>query len=257
MKLALIGKGAIAQFVCDAAKLRGHVTGSILVRPEALAENPELYIGSLNDLPEDTDIVIDCAGHQALAEHGPDILASGMDLITVSLGVLADQRVADNLETAARDGNATLHLASGAIGALDSLKAAAVGKLVSVVYVGRKPPAGWRGSPAETKLDLDALTTAQTHFDGSARHAALEYPKNANVAAAVALTGLGMDDTKVRLIADPAISQNVHEIEAEGDFGQFRFQISGNSLPGSPRSSALAAMSILAKLDQISQPVSI
>ena len=178
-------------------------------------------------------------------------------MITVSLVALADKRVAERLEEAAKSGGATLHLASGAIGALDCLKAAAVGELTSVTYVGRKPPKGWVGSPAADKMALDKLQTAQTHFDGSARVAALEYPKNANVAAAVALAGLGLDATKVRLIADPAITQNIHEIEASGAFGQFRFQISGNSLPDNPRSSALAAMSVLAKLDQLSAPVTI
>ena len=76
------------------------------------------------------------------------------------------------------------------------------------------------------------------------------YPKNANVAAAVALAGDGFDATRVHLIADPRISQNIHEIHSSGEFGSFSFQIKGQSLPDNPRSSALAAMSVISKLEQ-------
>jgi aspartate dehydrogenase len=200
--------------------------------------------------------MIDCAGHMALRTHGPDILRKGTDLTTVSLGALADTELFRSLEQAAIEGHAKLHLVSGAIGALDCLRAARVGDLRSVTYIGRKPPGSWKGSPAETRLDLDNLTAgAETHFDGTARDAATEYPKNANVAAAVALAGIGFDNTLVKLIADPAISENIHEIQATGDFGSFSFQIRGHSLPDNPKSSALAAMSVVSNLEQESQSI--
>ncbi|MCT4609686.1 MAG: aspartate dehydrogenase [Pelagimonas sp.] len=254
MNIGIIGKGAIAQFVIAGLAARGHSLSAILLRPERVQATPE--VGRVEDLP-DLDLMIDCAGHSALASYGPQILRRGMDLITVSLGALADRQIETALTEAALAGSAKLHLASGAIGALDCLSAARTGQLHSVTYTGRKPPKGWRGSAAEDRLALDDLTTATPHFEGSARDAALTYPKNANVAAAVALAGIGFDDTQVRLIADPTITQNIHEISASGDFGQFSFQISGNSLPDNPRSSALAAMSVLAKLDQLTQPVSL
>ena len=160
------------------------------------------------------------------------------------------------LKDAANEGRATLHLASGAIGALDCLRAGRVGELQAVTYVGRKPPAGWTGSPAEETIDLDSLGgEARIHFEGSARDAAIRYPKNANVAAAVALAGIGMDETMVRLIADPTIEQNIHEVQATGDFGSFSFEIRGNALPDNPRSSALAAMSAVSVAEQLSRRV--
>lgn len=108
---------------------------------------------------------------------------------------------------------------------------------------GTKPPAGWAGSPAGDALDLATLSASTAHFTGTARAAALAYPKNANVAAAVALAGVGFDETQVHLIADPGATQNTHQIEARGVFGSFDFTISGNTLPDNPKSSALAAMS--------------
>jgi aspartate dehydrogenase len=258
MKIGLIGKGAIANYVSAALEKRGHSVGAILLRPERVMENPALYVGAVQDLPNDLDLMIDCAGHSALIAYGADILLRGVDLITVSVGALADQQLYDHLKNAALQSNAKMHIASGAIGALDCLQSARVGRLDSVTYVGRKPPNGWKGSPAEQVLDLDALTGgAKMHFQGTARAAALAYPKNANVAAAVALAGIGFDDTQVQLIADADVTENIHEIEAAGEFGSFRFQISGQSLPDNPSSSALAAMSVLSKVEQISQPISL
>ncbi len=243
MRLGIIGAGAIGKYVREKALESGHEIVALLRRSDRVA-----------DLPDDIELMIDCAGHAALREYGPDILRRGTDLLTVSIGALADADLFDELNRAATHGGATLHLASGAIGALDCLRAAHVGDLQSVTYVGRKPPQGWRGSPAATRLDLDNLTAgAATHFDGSARDAAIQYPKNANVAAAVALAGIGFDDTQVELIADPNISDNIHEIRARGDFGSFTFEIRGRSLPDNPRSSALAAMSVISKLDEVSR----
>lgn len=256
MKIGLIGKGAIARYVSTALDARSLNIAAILVRPDKARGGSE--VGSVEALPSDLDLMIDCAGHAALTSHGPKILARGTDIISVSIGALADPKTEAALTQAAQDGGSKLHLASGAIGALDCLSAARIGKLHSVTYTGRKPPMGWKGSPAEAKLDLEGLTEgAQMHFEGSARDAALEYPKNANVAAAVALAGLGFDETKVELVADAQVTKNIHEVTAEGEFGQFHFQISGNALPDNPRSSALAAMSVLSKLDQITRSISL
>jgi aspartate dehydrogenase len=256
MKIGLIGNGAIASYVLTQLSCRGKSPAVILVRPERVPKNPSIYVGAVDALPGDLDLMIDCAGHGALASHGPAILARGINLITVSLGALADARVHRALERAAQEGGSTLHLASGAIGALDCLSAARSGGLTQVTYTGRKPPQSWKGSPAEQRLALDDLMDgAAVHFEGSARQAALEYPKNANVAAAVAFAGLGFDKTMVRLIADASVTHNIHEIEASGAFGSFSFRISGNSLPDNPKSSALAAMSVLSKVNQLSQRI--
>jgi len=261
MRLGIIGVGAIGRYVRDQAIERGHEIRAILVRTDRLRDySAELHgapgVDKVADLPDDIDHMVDCAGHAALRAYGADILRCGIDLTTVSLGALADSGLYRELENAAIEGDSKLHLVSGAIGTLDCLQAARVGHLQNVTYIGRKPPRGWKGSPAETKLDLDDLSGgAKSHFEGSARDAAIEYPKNANVAAAVALAGVGFDDTQVQLIADPTISENIHEIRASGDFGSFSFEIRGHSLPDNPRSSALAAMSVISKLEQKSQRI--
>ncbi|WP_102110279.1 aspartate dehydrogenase, partial [Oceaniglobus roseus] len=191
-------------------------------------------------------LALECAGHGALTEHGPALLAAGIDLIAVSSGAMADPEVSRRL-LAAQDGGGRLSFASGAIGALDALAAAREGGLEEVTYRGSKPPAGWRGSPAEAVLDLDRLAAPAVHFTGTAREAARRYPQNANVAASVAMAGLGFDATRVELVADPALARNVHALTFRGAFGSAGFEIAGESLPGAPKSSALTAMSLIAE----------
>ncbi len=253
MNIALIGHGPIARSVAAHLAQDIQITLShVIARPgrqdAARAALGVPAVSSVAALPDGIDLVVDCAGHPGLRAHGMAVLRRGIDLLTVSNGALADADFALELEDAAKAGNAQLRLLPGAIGAVDALAAASIGGLDSVVYTGRKPLAGWAGSAAEDALDLAALTEAATHFEGTAREAALRYPKNANVAATIALAGIGMDETQVRLIADPTITANRHEIEAIGAFGRFTFAIEGASLPDNPASSALTAMSVVRAL---------
>jgi aspartate dehydrogenase len=124
------------------------------------------------------------------------------------------------LRAAAALGGTHMRIPSGAVGGLDALAAARLGGLTSVTYVGRKPVAAWQGTKAEESVVLADISAATAVFEGTAREAALAYPQNANVAAAIALAGVGFDATRVTLIADPAARGNEHHIEAEGAFGR-------------------------------------
>lgn len=260
--IAIIGSGAIGEAVAGyLAASESVCIGVAIIEPGMQARARDIYgrqvavVTDFADANNPVDLVVDCGGHPALRQHGETVLSRGTDLVSVSSGALADADLYERLAAAARRGRSQLRIVSGAIGALDALSAARVGALQQVTYRGRKPPKGWRGSPAESKLDLDSLAEAAVHFSGSARNAALEYPKNANVAASVALAGIGFDDTLVELVADPDATRNVHEIVAEGDFGRFEFRIEGASLPDNPRSSAITAMSVVREILNPSSPI--
>ena len=261
LNVAILGHGPVGVYV--ARHLVNHdVIGvaGFLCRPGREADASNIIDGvpavsNLSQLPTRPDLVADCGGHAALRQHGVTILRSGIDLATVSTGALADTDLAIALETAAREGGTRLQLASGAIGALDIIAAANIEGLENLIYRGRKPPSGWKGSPAEDKLDLENLSGPEIHFSGTAREAALLYPKNANVAASVALAGPGFDETFVELIADPSITRNIHEVEATGAFGNLHFRVEANPFPENPRSSMLAAMSMVSIIRQRVAPV--
>ena len=108
-----------------------------------------------------------------------------------------------------------------------------------------KPPQAWRGTAAEQVLDLDHSEMERVFFQGSAREAALSYPKNVNVGVAIALVGLGMDATHVRLVSSRNVTDPFGRIEARGVFGYFRFDIFARAAADNPKTSALTAYSIL------------
>lgn len=250
MTIAILGAGAMAGLFVKTCTTKGiSLTSQIVRQGKERANMGMIQLFSVDDLPANTRLLVDCAGHEGLIEHGPAALRRGIDVLTISIGALADPSIFKMLESAAEEGGSTLQLASGAIGGLDVLRAAAIEKIDKVTYRGRKPPEGWRGSRAEDFLDLSSLHNhAVTHFKGTAREAALAYPKNTNVAAAVAIAGIGMDETIVELIADPNALGNTHEIEATGSFGTMTFSIMCFGLPENPRSSALAALSMVAAI---------
>ena len=190
------------------------------------------------------DLVVECATHEAVRETVPPLLAAGIDVVIVSIGALGQPENVARLEQAARTGEARAIAVSGAIGGLDVLRSARLAGLDSVTYIGRKPSAAWKDTPAEQILDLPNLAEATAFYEGNAVEAARDYPKNTNVTAAVALAGIGFEKTRVRLIADPAAPGNTHELEASGAFGNFRIVLNNKPLPENPKTSWLAALSV-------------
>lgn len=189
-------------------------------------------------------LVVECAGHSAVRDVCPNVLARGADLIVISVGALADRAVETALREAAQGSAGRLTLPAGAVGGLDLLAAARLAGLDRVQYVSRKPPRAWKGTQAEGVVALDSLADAVEFYRGDAREAALAFPQNANVAAAIALAGIGFERTEVALVADPGASGNEHRWVAEGAFGRAEMRVAGRPLPENPKTSWLAALSL-------------
>ncbi|MCK0150124.1 aspartate dehydrogenase [Marivita sp. S6314] len=189
-------------------------------------------------------VVAECAGHAAVGAYGTQVLEAGSDLVVASVGALADAALFDRLKSVAQAQARQVVVPSGAIGGIDVLAAAHLSDLTSVRYTGRKPPGAWAGTPAEAKHDLSRVDTPTIIFEGSARAAAEAYPKNANVAATLALAGLGMDHTQVTLVADPTTADNIHEFTLASSAVEASVQLVGKPSPRNPKTSQTTALSI-------------
>ncbi len=259
LNVTLIGFGAIAQGILDRLPANVRVSHVVVRADKITTMQTTLPAGmvAVDAVPSNATLVLECAGHSALHEHIVPALKRGISCAVLSVGALSEAGLPEALEQAAKIGNTQVHLLSGAIGAIDALAAAKLGGLNSVTYTGRKPPAGWRGSPAEQLCDLSTLTEPFTFLQASARVAAQQFPKNANVAATVSLAGLGLDATQVRLIADPTVTENVHEVHAVGAFGSFKLEMRGNPLPNNPKTSMLTVLSALRFLSNQANAITI
>jgi aspartate dehydrogenase len=208
---------------------------------DALAARPTLFV--------------ECGGHGALRAHGASVLQGGVDLLVASVGALADAELERTLLEAAKRGNAQVLLPSGALGGLDALGSARYAGLDEVRYTSVKAVRAWRGTHAETLLDLDKVERATEFFKGNARDAARLFPQNANVAAAVALAGCGFERTSVVLTADPGARGNRHRIQASGPFGMIDVTVEGKTLPDNPKTSMLAPMSLVRAIESRSAAI--
>jgi aspartate dehydrogenase len=245
LRVALIGCGAIGSSVIELLKGDASLAVVAVVVPhegvaaaQAVLQTlaPGVQVGTA--VPASgVDLVVETAGHAAIEEHVLPALRRGTPCVVASVGALSAQGLAEKLEIAAITGGTQVQLIAGAIGAIDALAAARIGGLDNVRYTGRKPPRAWKGTPAEQGRDLDALTAECVIFEGSAREAAT-----------VSLAGLGLDRTQVRLIADPAVDENVHTVEAEGAFGSFELSMRNKPLAANPKTSALTVYSAVRAL---------
>ncbi len=261
MRLAIVGYGTIAALALEtlAQALDAPLDAAIvLVKPgngaraQAMLEKAgaklarETHIVETIDavLALSPDVVAEAAGHGALSDCGAAVLRAGKQLIVTSVGALADSDLRGALESAAKAGAGRWEAIPGAVGGLDILRAAKLSGLDQVTYTSRKPPRAWKGTKAETLVALEQLTQETVFFEGDAGEAAQQYPQNANVAATIALAGAGFESTRVRLVADPAVSRNVHEVQVRANCAEFSIRIEGKPAPDNPKTSLTTAYSL-------------
>jgi aspartate dehydrogenase len=254
-RVVLLGCGAIGSVVARELLngAAGTLAGVLVRRPstrDTIADiSDRTWIGTRIDeaLALEPTLLVECAGHHAVFESVEPFLRAGVSALITSTGALADSLGRAALVEAAHAGNAEIRLSAGAIAGMDGLAALAVGGLVEVRYTCAKPPRAWLGTAAESLIDLNACRERVVFFEGNARDAAEQYPKNANIAATVAFTGLGLDATRVTLIADPTLTTNVGEVFARGATGTLKAQLAGAVSPN-PRTSAVTAHALVREI---------
>lgn len=251
----MIGAGAIATYVLKKLKHHPHLhVTSLFVRnkkkygPLAKKYGVVLFTDIEAFLQSQVDVVVEAANVEAATVYIPDVIRN-KNLIVVSVGALAEEHFLQQVKQIAKQSGRHIYVPSGAIGGLDLVQNIAhTNDKLDVSLETRKP--------AHT-LTTKQITQEQIVFTGNAANAIKQFPKNINVSIALALAGVGLEKTKVTMIADPNIDKNTHTIQLAGAFGEARFIIASSPLPDNPNTSHLAAYSVIGTLEKMLAPICI
>jgi aspartate dehydrogenase len=263
LRVAVAGLGAIGLEVArriDAGDLPGIALVAVSARDRTRAERrlsgfcapPQVL--PLDGLAAVADIVVECAPAAVFLEIAESVIAQGRTLVPLSVGVLLNhpELIGRLEETGAR-----IMVPTGALLGLDAVRAVAEGKVDSIRLTTRKPPAGLKGAPwlALNGIDIDAITEPTRIFSGNAREAARGFPANVNVAAALALAGIGPERTEVEIWADPTVTRNTHRVTVEADAARLTMTIEGIPSPDNPATGRITALSVIATLRRLTAPM--
>jgi aspartate dehydrogenase len=267
MRVALLGGGTIARLVLEHAR-SGGIPGVEFVaiagrgpgsRGAGLAAEFGIpyTVGREGLAGLRPDAVVEAASHQAVREHLVPLLEAGIGVVVLSAGALADDTLRTAAEAASARTGALFNVPSGGIGGLDALKTAAIAGVDEVSIQVAKPPAAWKGIAYVESLgvDLDRLEGARTLFEGPAREGVPHFPQNVNIAAVLSLAGLGMDRTRLKVVADPGLTLNTHTIRVAGRCGRMTVVLENVPAPENPKTSWLACYSALAALRSLGSAV--
>lgn len=263
LNVAVAGLGAIGMRVAQAVD-GGQVAGMRLVavsadNRERAAERVAGFgtpppVLPLSDLPEAADIIVECAPAAVFAELATAAIERGRCLLPLSVGALLNH---PDLIERARETGAKIVVPTGALIGLDTVRAMAVGTIHEVTLQTRKPPNGLAGAPhlIENDIDVSALTEPLCVLRGSARDAARGFPANVNVAAALALAGIGPERTQVEVWADPTIDRNIQSVTIRSDSGEATMTMNNIPSDENPRTGRIVANSVIATLQRMTAPM--
>lgn len=252
MKVAVIGCGAIGGILARALHAN-EVAGAELVGVvhEDLTDPPDLPVLGIDEAIATAELVVECAGQQALVAFGPSVLAAGKDLLVVSVGALAEEAVFAALSEPA---SGRVHLCTGAVGGLDLLSAAArMGGMRSVRITTTKLAANLV-QPWMAEAEAERVRNASEPVElmcAPAREVTAAFPKSANVAASVALAVGDWESVEAVVVADPAAGLTEHVITAETAAGSYRFEIRNHPSEQTPTTSGVVPYAVLRAVESI------
>jgi len=215
---------------------------------------PEFF--EMEELVKNCDIILECAVKSAVKGIFELIIKYHRDSIFLSAGGILENMT---LVEEAQKKKINIYVPSGAVVGLDGLDAAKYRGLKKVTLITRKPPKAFKGVKylQEKNIDVDNIKTETVAYEGNARDAVQYFPANINVAATLSIAGVGPDKTNVKIVIDPFISANIHEIIVEGDFGRFRTITENLPSPNNPKTSYLTSLSAIVLIKKIVEPLHI
>ncbi len=252
MRIGIIGFGAIGTFIgkniadntlhnFTVAKIFDTDTGKNASVKEIFKKDT-LFTNDFNEfLNTDMEFVVESASQEAVSKYIPLVVKKGISCLVMSGGALSNQNLLKLLQETASATGAKIHIPSGAISGIDGLSAMKFAGIKQVQLITRKNPRSLSLPPGTQKLI----------FEGHPEEATRKFPKNINVAMAIALATEHPEKVSVKILSDPDVHTNRHEIIASGNSGTLHIIVDNKPFPENPKTSFLAALSALQILEKI------
>lgn len=271
MKVCLIGCGTIGSelaLAIDSGKVGSAMLVALFDTVEDAAQKLKLRLrkdnvalfSNFSELAsssefKDADIVIEAASQAAAKTFSKHVVENKKDLLIMSVGALADEFFLSQLLSEVYTNGNHIYVPSGAIAGIDAIRSVK-GMLDSVTLTTTKNPRALAGAPFfnSEPTRLNSIKKKTLVYQGTAADAVNKFPANINVAAILSLAGIGIQQTKVKIIADPNITVNQHQIEATGAFGEMSITVRNVPSPNNPKTSFLAILSAIECLRSICEP---
>ena len=260
VKICVIGCGAIGTTIARAVEDMPEIETTYLTdRSQECATRLQERTKKVHYVPDivpvlpEIRLVVEAASQDAARYYTPLALSAGVDILIMSVGVFQDEEFQSDTFRLAKRKGARIYLPSGAIGGIDALCAASLDVMDEVTLTTTKPPSAFGPSPyLESKGIVAADIRVRTEmFYGPAREAVRHFPQNINVAATISLAGIGFDKTMIRIVCDPQVKTNEHNIRAKGRFGELDVVTRNVPSPRNPKTSYLAALSAISAIKKI------
>jgi aspartate dehydrogenase len=269
IKVAIIGCGAIGReialsidakkipncklsilFDIDSFKLES-LYKELLTKPSSTFNDFNVLVASKDY--HNVDLVIEAASIKAAQAYMTTILKQGKDIMIMSIGAFSDPVFYEDIIKLLTDNDSNVFLPSGAIGGADIIRSVK-DYIDEVTIVTTKSNKSLRGAPYfyHNEIDIDTINEKKVIFDGNAVNAIKEFPSNVNISALVSLAGIGFEKTRVKIVVDPNIINNQHEIQVKWKFGSFQIKVDNMPSPDNPKTSYLAILSAIECLRGIS-----
>lgn len=260
MKICVIGCGAIGTTIARAVEEMPdiHITYLTDRSQECATRLQErtkkvIYVPDIVPVLPEIRLVVEAASQDAARYYVPLALSAGVDVLIMSVGVFQDEEFQSDAFRLAKRKSAKMYMPSGAIGGIDALAAASLEGMDEVTLTTTKPPSAFAQSEyLESKGIIPSEIRVRTEiFRGSAREAIKHFPQNINVAATISMAGIGFEKTQIRIVCDPQVKTNEHNLKAKGRFGELDMVTRNVPSPRNPKTSYLAALSAISAIKKI------
>jgi aspartate dehydrogenase len=262
VKVAIIGCGAIGREIalsidakkipnCELSMLFDIDSLKLASLHKDLQTKPSSIFDDFNELVASNDyhnvnLVIEAASVKAAQTYMATILKQGKDIMIMSIGAFSDPAFYKTIIQLMSDNDNNVFLPSGAIGGADIIRSVK-NYIDEVTIVTTKSNKSLKGAPYfyNKDIDIDIIKEKKVIFDGNAIDAIKEFPSNVNISALVSLAGIGFEKTRVKIVVDPKIINNQHEIQVKWKFGSFQIKVDNMPSPDNPKTSYLAILSAI------------